>query len=379
MDYEKIKEAIFNTGFPLEFKISSILKKHGWQTINNRYYIDDVKEIEREIDILAYKCKVDHDNKIAFYTSLIISCKKSSTGLWTFLSTEKPTYDPNFKFFVIANKTSDKRLEKMLDLEAENIEKSFCSEKRLDGLFKINRKTFGFQQLNKDSYKCEDDKKIYDSIITSIKALEYEISIKQNKKNIISEVDTTFYNFNLISIFDGEMAEIYFEEDKVKPDSVDNVMYINRHIINKKENFYKVHFIKSSKFEEYLNLYDDLNQVNYQIFDNLIADYYNKIFSSKEKAAIYWKEFSKDINWIFNYTLHSKLNYKSAHNAERFDFEYENNTLKIYYDGYWDVDDPGKDNLINKEEELIDTTKKKLLKYFRYSGDFRFEEESLPF
>lgn len=379
MDYEKIVDAISYTGFPLEFQISSILKKHGWQTINNRYYIDDVKLIEREIDILAYKCKVDRNNKIAFYTSLIISCKKSSTGLWAFLTTEKPTYDPNFKFFVLANKTSDKRLEKMLELKAEDIERSFCSNESLDSIFKINRKIFGFQQLNKDSYKCEDDKKIYDSIITSIKALEYESNIKQNKKNIISEVDTTFYNFNLISIFDGEMAEVYFEEENVKSDLVDNIMYINRHIINKKEKFYKVHFINSSKFEDYLNVYDKLHQVNYRTFNNLIEDFYSDIFKCEEKVEIYWKEFSRDINWIFNYTLHFKLNYESEKEAKKFNFEYENDILKIYYDGYWDIDDPEKDNLINKEQELIATTKKKLLKYFRYSGDFRFEEEPLPF
>lgn len=379
MDYKKIEEAILNTGFPLEFEISSILKKHGWQTINNRYYIDDVKETEREIDILAYKCKIDRENKIAFYTSLIISCKKSATALWAFLSTEKPAYDPNFKFFVLNNKTSDKRLEKMLELEKDDIENKFCSKKILKTIFEIKRKIFGFQQLNKNSYKCEDDKRIYDSIITSIKALEYEINIKQSKNNLITEVETSFYNFNLLSIFDGEMVEVYFENDNIKPDPINDAVYINRHIINRKQNFYKVHFIKSSKFEECLNIYDELSQTNYDIYDNLINDFYKDIFKCKDKVNIYWKEFCEDLNWIFNYTLQSNLKYYSTNRTEGFNFEYEDNMLKIYYNGYWDIDDPQKDNLINKEIELINKTKKKLLKYFRYSGDFRFEEEPLPF
>jgi hypothetical protein len=378
MDNKKIEEAITGTGFPLEFQINTILKKHGWQTINNRYYIDDAKEIEREIDILAYKCKIDRDNKIAFYTTLIISCKKSATALWTFLSTEKPTFDPNFKYFVLANKTSDKRLEKMLELENVEIEKAFCSKKSLRNLFEIKTKIFGFQQLNLNSYKCEDDKRIYDSIITNVKALEYEINTRPSK-SMIPDVETTFYNFNLISIFDGEMAEIFFENDQKTSTAIDDTIYINRHIISRNEKFYKVHFIKSSIFEKLLDIYDELNGINYDIYDNLIDNFYKDIFKCKDKVYIYWKKFCEDINWIFNYTLISKLRYKTEHRTESFDFKYEGNTLKIFYDGYWDINDHEKDNMINEEKELIDIVKKKLLEYFRYSGDFKFEEEPLPF
>ena len=47
MDNEKLISSIKKSGYELEFYIYTILKKHGWQCINNRYYIDGNKGIER--------------------------------------------------------------------------------------------------------------------------------------------------------------------------------------------------------------------------------------------------------------------------------------------------------------------------------------------
>lgn len=382
MDTEEILKEIRNTGFPLEYEISNILKNHGWQTINNRYYIDDTKGIEREIDILAYKCKIDKTNKIAFYTTLIISCKKSKEGIWTFLRVDKPVSDPNFKYFVTANKTSDKRLSKMLDLNSSKIEEKFCTERELNVIFNIERQIFAFQQINGKSKKCEDDKRIYDSIITCIKALDYEMNIRPDK-SIIEGVSTAFYNFNLISIFDGEMLEAYFQNENIDINDMANAIYINRHIINRKENFYKVHFIKSDYFETYLSSYDIFNDYNYIVYQSLIDDFYKNIFDCKEKVDVFWKDFTDSINWIFNYTVHHELNCESEQRTEEFgfsyDFNYDLKILFIYYNGYWDTHETEMCKKINENRPLMEKTQKELFNYFRYNGDFLFEEEPLPF
>ena len=54
-DFEKNIE---KTGYVLEFNVSSLLQKHGWSVINNKYYIDDVQPAVREIDIVGYKAKI---------------------------------------------------------------------------------------------------------------------------------------------------------------------------------------------------------------------------------------------------------------------------------------------------------------------------------
>lgn len=52
---------------------------------------------EREIDIIAYKA--DAINDIAYYTTLIISCKKSAEELWAFLTKDINREDPNIKLY----------------------------------------------------------------------------------------------------------------------------------------------------------------------------------------------------------------------------------------------------------------------------------------
>lgn len=72
--------------------------------------------------------------------------------------------------------------------------------------------------------KSENDKKIYDSVITSIKAQEYEIrSLKKCKKN------NSFYNFNILSIFEGSMLESYYKEEKSIIQEITDIRYLNRH------------------------------------------------------------------------------------------------------------------------------------------------------
>ena len=73
---KNIEHAIKESGFPFENYASTVLREHGWTIIPNRFYLDDVKGIEREVDILAYKSLLDEEENICFYTSLIISCKK---------------------------------------------------------------------------------------------------------------------------------------------------------------------------------------------------------------------------------------------------------------------------------------------------------------
>ena len=92
---QDIHKAINDSGFTLENYVDVILRKHGWQTITNRHYIDDIKGVERELDILAYKVYLDKKENIEYITSLVISCKKSSVNKWCFLTRDANSNDVN--------------------------------------------------------------------------------------------------------------------------------------------------------------------------------------------------------------------------------------------------------------------------------------------
>lgn len=377
IDNERLIQSIEHTGFVLEHYISECLKANGWQVINNRYYIDDLKNVEREIDIMAYKAIVD-DNHVAYYTVLIISCKKASESFWAFLTHQRPEHDPNTEYFLVENHTTDKRLSYMLKTNQEAIKSELSENQDIKTLFEMGHTPFAFQQINARSYKSEDDKRIYDSIITTIKALEYE---KENRgRPVIDGVDSYFYNFNLLSVFDGDIVEVFFEGDTEKKIAGTNeIKYINRHIISKKEAFYKVHFITKTAFNLQLELYSSLHRKNSELYPNLIRKFYQDIFLDSGKVDIYWKDFCKELNWHFNYTLIHALGYKSADRVDTFSWDFENNTLKIHFNGFYDIKDSDFLAQVNSQEELKKATEKALLKYFRYSGKFQFDNDYLPF
>lgn len=101
---EEYKEGIRKTGFYLEYKVCRMLEQHKWRVISNRYYLDDVTNTDREIDIVAYKARRVED--IVFYTGLIISCKKSEENEWVFMTRDFDRSDPNINFYpcIIFNK-----------------------------------------------------------------------------------------------------------------------------------------------------------------------------------------------------------------------------------------------------------------------------------
>ena len=373
---EKVIGAIEQTGYVLEYYISEQLRSNGWQVINSRYYIDDLKGIEREIDIMAYKATVyDH---IAYYTVLIISCKKATKGFWTFLTRRRPENDPNTEHFVINNYTTDKRLSYMLNSMQEYIKSSLIKDPDVKKLFQIERLPFAFQQINSESYKTEDDKRIYDSIITTIKALEYE---KENRSRpIIDGINNFFYNFNLLSIFDGDFLEVFFNNKWQKNvTNVSEIKYINRHIVSKKEAFYKVHFITKAAFLPQVEIYSKLHSKNCEVYPELINQFYKNIFADPKRANIYWNDFCKEIKWRFNYSLVHELGYKSKEPADTFSYDYTDDILKIHFDGYYDIDDPDFLERVNAEKELTTETAKILKKLFRYEKAFCFDNDYLPF
>jgi len=63
----QIIDAINKTGYVLEYEVSQVLEKHSWSIINNRYYIDETNNLQKEIDILAYKTAI-HEGIRFFFT-----------------------------------------------------------------------------------------------------------------------------------------------------------------------------------------------------------------------------------------------------------------------------------------------------------------------
>ncbi len=209
MDLKKFEANISKTGFVLEHKVSTILQKHGWTVINSKHYVDDVKGVSREIDIVAYKTR--KQNGVQFYTTLIISCKKSEEHAWGLIARTKNPKDPNINWYPLHMWSNDKALNYMLTEPKSKWRNNYIHSKPQlhESLFDTPFHIFAFQQFHKKNGTVQNDKAIFESITSLMKAQAYEMDSLSKRKKTLS-----FYSFNLISVAETDLVRLLLAQDE---------------------------------------------------------------------------------------------------------------------------------------------------------------------
>ncbi|MBW2630583.1 MAG: hypothetical protein JRC90_02270 [Deltaproteobacteria bacterium] len=366
---EKFEENIEKTGYVLEFNVSSLLKKHGWSVINNKYYIDDVQPAVREMDIVGYKARIV--SGFTLYTVLIISCKKSEKNCWALISKDRDDKDPNIRWYPLHLWANDKGLNYILNLPEfqEEYLELINSKNIFPKIFTPSSHIFAFQEMNKKSGSVQNDKNIFSSVTSLMKAQGYEISSLSKRKR-----ESCIYQFNLLSIVDTDLLEIFLNEKGPSAHPIDEAKYIGNYIINNQETCVKIHFITYSALDSVLDCYDTLNSCNLNFFKNHHKSFFEDILIDYEKKEVFIKEFIEDILWYIN------------HELRRHDNSHKN--LKDLYLG-WDkekkialieleIDQDAIDHL-NSDARTKAVVGKSLKKFYRYTGELLFSEVDVPF
>ena len=150
---DNLEKAINASGFPFEQYVSKVLLHHGWTIIPNRYYIDDIKGVEREIDILAYKILDDKKENICYYTTLIISCKKSDSSKWCFLTRDVDKLDVNVNYFPFHYLSDDERLINITESQIAKIEASYRKEREVKAVYDFPKTIVSYQIFDDSKQK----------------------------------------------------------------------------------------------------------------------------------------------------------------------------------------------------------------------------------
>ena len=174
-DAKLLESEIRKTGFVLEDQVAQVLKANNWTVISNKYYVDDVKEEVREIDLVAYK--VSKIQRFDVYTTLIISCKKSESNVWAFLARDINLKDPNSDFWPLYTWSNDKALNYKLaeDGKAKQYHERIGKLGVTDAMKVPDVDVFAFQEMDKNSGKPQNDKPIFSSINSLLMAQAYEL------------------------------------------------------------------------------------------------------------------------------------------------------------------------------------------------------------
>lgn len=361
---QKYIDGINKTGFGLEYKTAKLLMDNSWTVISNKYYIDDVQKSAREVDIIAYKVAVV--NKIQIYTVLIISCKKSEDKSWALISKSKDEKNPNLDWSPV-KLWSNEPIAKLV-IEKFDWKDSYIGGFENKKMMTPTSHIFAFQELNTENGKPQNQKPIYDSIISTMKSQDYEIdSLNKRKK------EKSLYNFNLISIVDAPLYNISYPINENSFTEIDSDIYVGNYIINQKETESIIHFIRSDNFHEKLNEYNNIHTYNKKFLSEIENIYYKDCLKNSDKINIKINKLSSILKWDLYNLMDQSIEYKSINVS--IDWNYTNNSARIYVGDF--IEDEFIEK-INADDAIKIKAAKALKDLYKYTGDFSFDG-NIPF
>lgn len=368
MSDKKYIEGIKSTGFGLEFTISKSLTTDNWTVINNKYYIDDVQGSAREIDILAYKVTVK--DGIQIYTVLIISCKKSSENAWALLAKDKNNKDPNIDWNPVTLWSNQKILKFIIENYDWKTPYVNSSQDLNDQLFSPQKHIFAFQELNKNKGTPQNDKAIFNSIVSSMKSQDYEIASLDKRKK-----QEAIYNFNLISVVQAPLLRINYGDDEPSVDNISSDIYVGSYIINKRETISRVHFIMSEEFDSFLGTYNRLHSHNVQQTSVIFESYFADCLKDNKKVDLFLNEFSQSIRFNIYRVIRGLRSDDNINNVIGISWKEAKKSVAITVDDVWREEEV---EALNSNSELKVKVAAALKKIYRYEGEFYFDD-SVPF
>lgn len=379
---QAVAEVVKKTGFVLENHIYKTLRQDHWSVISGKYYEDDLTSDVREMDLVAYKSQEVKD--FIVFTVLMISCKQSSDNSWVFMSRPVNKKDPNVEWNPIRIWSNDIPVQFAKYQEFLKDEYIYNLPDKIIKLFSSPpSEIFAAQELtiidptnpktNQKNGKgiAKNDKNIYSSINSLIKSQAYEMGSLDSRKT-----KKCVYQFNLLSVQD--VVGMYKADlsDTANPiiEETNDVHYLSRYIIKKKEEFNRIRFISKSAFEKVLDDYNELHNYNISFFENNHDSFYKSIEDNPKKISFLQSTYSKEMKSFFYWGNFE--NYEVVQNALRNSYVYAmNGTFYICTNLPTDTI-----NQLNEDNNLRNKTASVLKKVFHYEKNFTFtNDEDLPF
>ena len=362
MELEKYVKQIEKTGFVLEARIAEMLRRHHWTVIHSRYYIDDVQDSVREIDLLAYRVK--EIDGLRYYTTLIVSCKKSEQNIWALLTKNRDNDDPNMNWDPLQVWSNNEVLSFML---SRDWKQDYLEKLEKLGIYSVLMNAevnlFAFQEMNKSTGKPQNDKPIFGATTSLMKAQNYEIKALPERRQT-----PALYQFNLVSVFDGDLVRLHFNNGQVTASERDSDVYIGNYIVDQSDTWSRIHLVRANAFDTFLDSYDGLHQFNCRYFSELRDSFYDSAVSDLQRRNLLQEDFFSQIKWrIVSILKRDDVPYMSL------SYYTETDTLCVYID----VQSQELD-ILNKKKGLLASLRKASKSVYRFSGDILLEND-LPF
>lgn len=359
---------IRKTGFVLENRIAEELKASKWSVISNKYYIDDLEEAVREIDLVAYR--VGNVGHLKVYTTLIISCKKSESNTWAFLGREPDFASPNSDWWPLHAWSNDKALDFMLGQTGNA--RTYHDQITTLGVTEVLQDpevdVFAFQEMDSGTGAPHNDKAMFGAVTSLMKAQAHEMgALPARKKN------PTFYQFNLVSVVDADLIRLTFLKGEIATVSIEAEQYIARYIIRRKETFARVRFVTPEKFKLDLADYERLHKANCNWVKATSEAFYRDAIQDAGKREVFVETFRAEVGWYLSHIASKHMRTELDPKNISLAWSEARNIICIEVD----VD---RDTLafLNGDSTARNRVASVLAKLYRYDGEFEFSEY-IPF
>lgn len=369
MATDQFSEQIQKTGFVLENAIAQQLKAARWTVISNRYYVDDAEESVREIDLVAYQVtRVQHFD---VYTALLISCKKSDANAWALLCREIDLKDPNSNWQPLHAWSNDKAVIFQLAKSdsARLYHEEIASSTVGNALRTPEVEVFAFQEMNKSSGAPQNDKAIFSATTSLMKAQAYELGALPQRRT-----KPAVYQFNLLSVVDSDIIRLFFRGASIESQPVEQEHYIARYIIKKQATFSRIRFMRADAFASLLPEYSALHRENCIWFDAQCNDFYVDIVKDSKRAETLITDFRREVRWDIRWSLIGKK--LPPPDIDKLNFYWSDQNTRIQI--YGPFGSAGAQAL-NDDPKIRSKVAEALKKIYRYSGNFEFDDDDIPF
>ena len=310
-------------------------------------------------------------NEIQVYTVLIISCKKSSENTWALLAKEKNVKDPNIDWSPVTLWSNQEILKLIIDNYNWKDKYIKSSKELYEEIFFPEKHIFAFQELNTKKGTPQNDKAIFNSIVTSMKSQNYEIDSLDKRKK-----EESVYNFNLISVVDAPLLRINYGDKAPVIEDISSDIYVGSYIINKKETVSRVHFINSAVFDSCISTYNKLHMHNVEQSTIIFDSYYVDCLKDRRKVDLFKNKFNLELKWeVYKIIRDLRSPKKVELNTVVARWDHKKNCATIEVDSVYEDSEL---NALNANNKIKVEVAKALKEIYHYEGDFYFDSE-IPF
>lgn len=365
MSLTHFEEGVKRTGFALEHQISEVLRASSWRVISNKYYIDDSEETVREIDLIAYRAR--EVGEFSVYTVLIISCKKNEANAWVLYSRAAEHDDPNRNFYPVHAWTNEKILaHQMRSTGFPNV--YYRGRKKLNALKETEFDVFAFQEMKRETGAPQNDKAIFQSVTSLMKAQAYEkLALPARKK------DRCIYQFSLLTVVDAQMVRVDFGKEGPKAVETQDITFLANYIVNKTEEVSRIRLVGSEAFAVVLKDYESLHEHNCAFFKRTFEQFYTDIFRDPARVAVLLEDFKTAVRVRLEFAAYR--HFKKFPDFKGLDITWFESGSRVQ------ITLPltgAQIELLNEDKECNRLIEKALADVYHYFGEFELADE-IPF